>query len=112
MSKVITSPVKRFPGTVTLYEPLLLPQAEAIGDARRSFADFKAGDTVSYLELDKRYLSAVFACVEKWELQNIPTSPTAETLPMSPQSARHKLIEWLWGEITAIYDEEDEIPNA
>jgi len=89
----------------------MLPQAEAISEVRRSFADYKEGDSVSLLDVDKLYFPAILACVESWNLQNLPNPVTLDNMPMSPQPARHKLISWLWGEITAIYDAEDEIPN-
>jgi hypothetical protein len=109
MPKTITSPIKRFPGSVTLFDPMTLPQAEAINEARRYFFDNKKeqGQYVSNLDLDKPRIPAILACVEKWELENFIPDP----FPMSPQAARHKLINWLWDEIVKIYDEEEEIPN-
>lgn len=108
MPKVITSPVKQFPGTVTLTEPLFLPQAEVIEEA----LDFKVdGDTIRITTLDKKYLPAVFACVEKWDLVNFQVDPAAQTIQMSPRRASHEVVDWIWSEIIKIYIGESEVPN-
>lgn len=109
MSKTVTSPSKRWPGTVTISDPLTLPQAEAINDARRYFYDNRKaeGEYISYLDLDKPRIPAILICVEKWDLQNFSPDP----FPMSPEKTRHSLVNWLWQELEAIYDAEDEVPN-
>lgn len=110
MSKVITSPIKHYPGAVTLRDPLFLPQAELIDSVYLIYSDFQA-EKVTFAELDKPKIPAIVACVEKWELQNFPESVTADTFPMSPKKPRRELIDWLWKEIEAVYNGELEIPN-
>ena len=60
---------------------------------------------------DKRQIPPIIACVEKWELENFPTSPTLETWEWTPRGESHKLVAWLFGEIKNIYIGEVEIPN-
>jgi hypothetical protein len=110
MSKIITSPSKRWPGSVTIADPITLPQAEAINDARRHFYDNRKqeGEYISYLDLDKPRIPAIMACVEKWELKDFPVNGS---IPMSPEKSRHTLVNWIWKELEAIYDAEDEVPN-
>jgi len=110
MSKVITSPSKRWTGTVTISDPLLLPQVEAIESAMEIRPE---GDKVYITVIDKPRLPAIFACVEKWELQNfaISVTPTIEEFPMSPRVESHKLIDWLWSEIRNVYLGESQVPN-
>ena len=109
MSKVITSQSKIWTGTVTLAEPLTLPQVEKIEAAM----DFRPGESekVWFTTLDREKLPAILACVEKWELKGFPESVTIETFPLTPRPASHKLVDWLWGELWKVYIGELEIPN-
>lgn len=61
--------------------------------------------------IDGMQLPAIFTCVEKWELQNMPENLSAENFPASPRKESHKLIEWLFGEIQKVYLGELDIPN-
>ena len=111
MSKIVTSPSQRWPGTVTLSDPLTLPQAEAIGEGLRIFRDFE-DKNIPYLTIDKAHLIGILPCVEKWDLQNFPETVTLDTFPMSPQGERRKLVDWLWNEVySKIYIGETDIPN-
>lgn len=113
MPKTVTSPIKRFSGSVTLADPMTLPQAEAISEVHRYFFDNRKqkGEYISLLDLDKPRITALLVCVEKWELQGISNGVTLETFPMSPDKTRHKLVDWLWLEVNKIFDEEDTVPN-
>lgn len=110
MSKVITSPVKKWAGTVTLADPLTLPQAEAIESCLHEKTDGE-GDIKFFTIDDKVHLAAVLLCVEKWELSDIPKNVTLETFPFTPRPASHQLIEWLWMELFKIYLGDAEVPN-
>ena len=111
MSKIITSPVKRFPGTVTLSDPLTFPQAVAWEKAIR--ASQEAGLNVGFAEQMALALPGLLACAEAWHLANIPEIPTPENFPSTPRVAVANLLAWLMGEISAIYDlDESEDPNA
>lgn len=107
MSKVIESPVKRFPGRVTLSDPLTMPQYMAWVDAAQAaeLVDHPAKKQVAYLP-------GVLACVEKWELTGIPEKPTVDTFPASPAQSSVKLVFVLVNAIWEIVNAEDEVPNA
>lgn len=109
MSKVITSPIPRWAGTVTLADPLTLPQAEAFQDSFELPED--NGKPQKYLlELDKLRVPCILACVEKWDLENFALIDGS--LPFSPRLDSHKLIAWIHGEIRSIYLGELDIPNV
>jgi hypothetical protein len=111
MPKTITSPSKRWTGTVTLAEPLFLPQAEAIDMALQAPPGYEEKATIPYTALDKWHFPAILACVEKWNLAGFPDPVTIETIPMTPRPESHALIEWIFLEIKKIYIGEQEIPN-
>jgi len=112
MSKRITSPIKRWAGSVTIADPLTLPQAEAF-EACLELQKIDGENKFVFLTVkDKQRLPGVLACVEKWELENFPNDVTLDTFPFSPRGASHKLIEWIYDEIFNIYIGELEVPNA
>lgn len=107
MGKTISSPVERWPGTVTLYDPMTLLQEAAWEDAflaARS-AKSRAG---SWLAL----LPGILACVQEWRLEGVPERPTVETFPVRPREDAARLIAWLITEITELYREASDVPNA
>lgn len=107
MSRLITSPVKKWPGTVTLADPLTFPQYIAWKDAIAGAPDPKEDFT--------RYCAALLvgicACVEKWNLEGLgQLSP--ETFPASPRRASDQLLTWLVREIDRqIMAADDTDPN-
>lgn len=110
MSRVVTSPVPHFSGTVTLQDPLYFPQDMAVQAALDAAKELPEGST--RLEYNHALMPGVFACVEKWELQNVLPSPTPDTFPTSPRVSAMKLFAWLLGEVMKLYQEAEEIPNA
>lgn len=108
MPKTITSPVKRFPGTVVLSDPLTFPQAFAFEDALASVKEAREGENMGRI----RYalLPGVLACVEEWHLTGFPEQPALDNFPSTPRVSVASLIDWLVGEITALYREADEVP--
>lgn len=113
MSKVITSPVKRFSGTVTLSYPLTYPQYSAWRKAIDTLPDGATlGDTVSDDSLVLAMLPGICACVEKWELAGMGEHVSPVDFPATPRIASAKLLIWLISEINNIIAEEDESPLA
>jgi hypothetical protein len=102
MSKVITSPVKRFPGTVTLSDPLTFPQAlaweKALAAARETGGN-------SMLAVNAALLPGVFACIEKWDIVGVSNPPQADTFPATPGKPVAELIGWLVGEVARLFDD-------
>jgi hypothetical protein len=104
MSKIITSPIKRWPGTVTLADPLTFPQYIRLKDAlQEAEAQKNDGD---------RYTSAVLlgvcACVEEWELAGLGQL-TPETFPATPRVSAGNLFNWLMSEIVALLTGGEEV---
>jgi len=110
MSKKITSPVKRWGGSVTIADPLTLPQAMAIEAAIKKNGENEGGK-ITWTRIDSNTLEAVLPCVEVWELHDFPDNVSLENFPASPRKASHDLVEWLFKEVFAVYLGEMEIPN-
>ena len=107
MSKVITSPVPEYPGTVTLSDPLTFPQAIAFNRGR---AKAQASDD----QIDTFYQSliAVMPCVEKWDIQGLPPEKqTPDTFPVYPINTTSALIGWIVHEVITLLFRPADIPN-
>jgi hypothetical protein len=107
MSKTITSPVKRFPGTVTLPDFLTFPQAIAWEEAQADSEALRDGKTV-FAKRMQALVPGFMAVVQEWNLENFSLEPFQST----PRGAVIELCAWLIGEVTKLYDEAEEIPNA
>jgi len=127
MSKTIVSPVKKWPGSVTISDPLNISQAMAFEEAingvqelRATLPEFeitdKNGNKKSVVDtLSAKYrsllLPGICACVEKWELEGLG-NVTPDNFPATPKLSSASLALWLSNAITDLYREADEIPNA
>jgi hypothetical protein len=97
MSRTITSPVKRWPGTVTLADPLNAVQFIAWRNAMKGAPDPAADYDLYCLAL----LPGVCACVERWDLEGLgQLSP--ETFPYTPRSDADPLLGVLVRELRRI----------
>jgi hypothetical protein len=96
---------------VTIADPLTIPQAQLI-EAGLEMPQEGADGRIWLTVIDGKQLPAIFACVEKWELSNMPQSLTLENFPASPRVASHKLIDWLFSELRKVYLGEIEVPNG
>lgn len=106
MPKLIVSPIRKWPGSVTLQDPLLFPaymKLKAGLDEGQAAEDNSAKTSI--------VLPGICACVEKWELKGLGQL-TPETFPASPMKASAELFAWLMGEIMALLLEAEELPNA
>lgn len=112
MTKTLTSPVKRFSGTVELSDPLTFPQYMAWSKAVEAAVVMREKVTVATIGYDdivtEVMLPAILACVEAWHIAGVPDKPTVETFPATPRMSAGRLIAWLAGEIGAVISEEDE----
>ena len=115
MSRVITSPVKRWPGTVTLADPLTFPQYIAWMDAVEAAQGDKETLTVSDAAFLPRVTAAILpgicACIEAHDLKGLPPILVVETFPATPRIASGRLIAWLIGEINLLMQEAEDLPN-
>jgi hypothetical protein len=111
VSRVVSSPVALWPGTVTLAEPLTFPQLIAF---KRALLEGKGVREAEGLFEEWLYavLPGILACVEKWELGGgFPSGVTAETFPATPEDDSQALMGWLLRELRTARDG-PAVPNA
>ena len=121
MPKIITSPVDKWPGTVTLHDPLTFPQNFAWKDSlkasKRYYQQFEGEEAKPESEIDVSewyytFLPGLLACVEAWDLSGgFPEHPTLDTFPATPTEAICGLFDWLIAGVTTVYSGEEEIPK-
>jgi hypothetical protein len=107
---IISSPVKRFPGTVNCPDMLTLPQVLQIENALREMAGQR--ETMAAAGFDYAYLKAILPLYSDWHIEGVPAEPTSETFPGSPRVDSARLIAWLIDAIMQVYRGETDIPNA
>lgn len=116
--KVLTSPVKKWPGTITIPDYLTIPQAMAWEEAINNASSILPEKTESNLgeRVNKSFTSewasliipGIKSCVLEWNLENFDP----DNFPATPKLSRIQLLSWIMSEITNLYKEADEIPNA
>ena len=111
MSKVIESPVERFPGTVTLPDDLDYLQGVTYITAYRQAREL--GKTATLVEFNHAMLPGICACVESVAIESWPEKLTPEKVEkLKPGKAVAEVMAWLFPEIAAIYARAEDIPNA
>ena len=103
MPKTITSPVERFPGSVTIADPMRIDQAQAVEVA---LIAIQALETPRQSDIDAVTIPAIMANVEKWELSGVDGF-----IPASPRVDSSKLINWLFTQILQIYSGSGEVQD-
>lgn len=111
MSKVLTSPVKRWPGTITVPDYLSYPQVMAFRRAVAEAENIK-NDKAEVTAYNYALLPGLCACVNKWDIVGLPEQVTAEIFPCSPVGASVRLLTWVMGAVTDLLKEAEEIPNS
>lgn len=96
---------------MTIADPLTIPQAQAIEAGMKQPEGHEGEDRIWLSIIDEAKLPAVFACVEKWELANMPEGLSVETFPASPRVDSHKLVDFIFGELLKVYFGEAIVPN-
>lgn len=114
MSKKIEIKSERWSGSVTIADPLTIPQAKLIEAGMKSPPNDDANENgrIWLSVVDEMQLPAVIACVEKWELADIPENVTIDNFPASPRGSSHALISEIFRELLKVYFGEIELPNA
>ncbi len=119
MSKIITSPVDRRPGTVTLADPLTLPQVIAIQDAseqiqveKNRLRDLGLVNTFSTGKQVMIIWPALNLCIEAWAIegldQDINTAPIVGT---DHKREVFDLYLHLWEEVTGFFRDSEDVPE-
>jgi hypothetical protein len=103
MSKTIESPVKKFPGTVTIASPMFHPQVRAILQAVRDAKEDAATDRRSEILIAGIVPSVESSTIAGWD-------GTADHFPATPVRSSEKLLYWLFEEIMREVREDDELP--
>ena len=106
MSKKIDSPVKRFPGSVTLSDPLTFPQSIQFGNAVRESIDMSTENSEEYYEYVKVIVPAIKVCVESWDIEE-GGDLTHETFPSTPRESAPELLAWIISEVSALFRESE-----
>ena len=106
--KIITSTVKKWPGTVTLHDPLTIPQVLTLETA--IVAANSLGEGATRTAADAAILPGLLACVERFDLAGLPAQIGAETFPGTPRRSSAELIAWLTKEIMRLYAEANDVP--
>jgi hypothetical protein len=107
MSKVITSPVEEFPGTVTLYDPMTLPMVLAFNRGSKA-----AGEAEDALEKISLHLPGILGCVEKWDIEGVPPDrQNVANFPFTPLAPAIRLMSWLISEVNKVMFATAEVPN-
>ncbi len=110
MSKVVTCPVARFPGTVTLSDPLTYPQSIAFAQALNDIDELPTGTRQELYDFVKIMVPAIAQCVEQCDIDGVELK--AELFPSTPNIAAQKLLAWLTEEVLALFrDAEPDDPN-
>ena len=99
MSKVITSPIKRFPGTVTIPDPMTWDQLSRWGD-------FVSGFKKNSFDNLRAEAAFIPGFVEKIDIVGFPVD--SATNPPKQLKAFSALMDWIVGEILQVI-EGDEI---
>lgn len=115
-----TCPVKRWPGVVLmpayLHAADLLAWKSAVDEAQRLTDEASGqGGTITLEQataINLAWQRGICQIVRGWRLQNLPESIVAENFPQTPSKAARELRGWLLSEITALFEDEETIPNG
>ena len=110
MSKKVDVKIGKWVGSVEIADPLTIPQAQLIEQGMKPIDGGEDGK-VFLSQIDANQLPAVIACVEKWDVTNIPENATLDNFPASPRKASHDLVDHIWREVLKVYLGEATIPN-
>jgi hypothetical protein len=106
MGKIAQSPIKRFPGSITIPDFLTVPQAQAWEECLRKSGEERA--KIGQVEYIALWIPGVTAVVEEWNIEKFSHDPF-QTTPRGPVI---ELISWIIGLMTELYYEAEEIPNG
>lgn len=107
MGKVITSSVKRFPGTVTLAYPFTYPQIIEWDKAITALMELPDEEERVPYDIQSILWDGIRVLAESWNIQDFDLNKT----PSTPQIPILDLLLWLVTEIGKIVNEEDD-PNV
>jgi hypothetical protein len=108
LSKIVTSGVKGFTGTVTLVDPLTYPVYTQYLDALEAAQEHRTErPDLGYLAL----LPGVLACVESFQVDGVPEHATVDTFPATPARRAAEFLGFLVVEVSGLITEAEIVPN-
>ena len=118
MSKIVHSPISRWPGDVTLHDtvtyPLLIKWNDSIAEAQdwtREGIDPSTRLITDQLRYRQAKLPGLVAFVESHTLRGLPVSLSVDNFPALPIGDSINLLVWLNDEIDSIIQAANEVPN-
>ena len=109
--KTVSYKGKKWNGEVCFSDPLSIEQ-EAAWEV--SVAEYmkvsKKGGGLSSMHF--AFLPGILACVEEWHIKGLPEIVTVDNFPSRPRKERAEFIGWVVEQVTEIYKQEDDDPNA
>lgn len=117
MSIVINSDIDNFKGKIYLPDFFTMPQVNGFNAANERVMKLSkeralSGDPFQYWERDEILAPALFACVEKLEIEKQPEHPTLSNFRFTPAQNGDIFIAKLIVEIGKLILGEQIIPNA
>jgi hypothetical protein len=113
MGKIISSPVPKWPGTVTLPDWLTLQQEAAWEEVCEGLEGEKFLDLAAKAKSALLFVKVLIGIVERWDLGgDFPCPPTLDTWPATPKISSALLMAWLIGEVSAMHEEATTVPLA
>lgn len=103
----IKSEIKGFKGTV--YLPEFLPIVP-VNNFSRALEKVSQSE-IKLWDRDEIMMPALFACIERMEIEKQPEHPTIETFRFTPAEQADQLIALLITEVSKVVMGEQEIPN-
>lgn len=111
---------------MVFHEPLNIEQVFAIEDAQDLATEVEPSKFLTKINeirgetfqaawssrSDRLFVPAILLCVKEWNVPTLPSPLSADNFPFTPRGRASEFINWLWSEITEIYQGETEIPNA
>lgn len=133
MGRMITSPVEGWGGTITLYDPITLPQQVALEDAgievrkyllEKMEADgykpsleeddfkkaVKKGFNFSVTKRNLIFWPAMRKCIQEWNIDAF-VMPGDNDFPARPRQRSIDFLDWLLEEINKDTEEQEEVKN-
>ena len=109
--KIIESPVARFPGSITLYDPITYPQLIEWRDNNTKFYECFNNKDKKIFEGEQFAWKAIFAVSEEVTIKGFE-SRDVDKIPSTPLSLIDELLAYLIGEIRKYIAKEEEVPNS
>ena len=98
--KIVTCPIPRWAGTAQISDPMTVMQVAVI---ERAISSAQKIENPTTAEVEQTLLPGVLACVNRFDLANLPAQMSVEQWPGTPRGDSILLFNWLLGEVRAVY---------